>query len=446
MKDLQDAISIAIQFQKRTLNPVQALENAFEKIQHTESVYIECCEKRAYREAKAAKERWDAGQPLSIFDGIPISWKDLFNIQGYKTTAGSPVLNESELKTSDASMVATLTQQGMVNVGKTNLSEFAYSGLGLNPYFGHPKNIYDQTCVSGGSSSGAAISVGVGTVPLAMGSDTAGSIRIPAAFNGLVGYRSSYTRYAKDGVFELAKTLDTLGPLALTVRDCKALDNLLLGKKSFDIPQVQVKPQQLSFVVDERVFSHPQTCEDVKNNFAQSVEKLKEQGCLVEYRPIDAFQQSLDLVDDGLWLGAAEAFTLHEKLLDSSDAEKMDQYIRARLETARHFPASKQIKLYFLKQQLQQKIRAELDGSLLLTPTVMHTAPKLAPLLDSEETFFSWNKRSLRLTMPGSFLDTPAITVPNGFCKQGLPTGLLISSYSGDDEAVFRAAHFFEGL
>lgn len=446
MKELQDAISIATQFQNKTLSPVQALENVFEKIQHTESVYIQCCEERAFREAKAAQARWDVGQPLSIFDGVPISWKDLFDIQGYRTTAGSPVLSESQVKASDASMVAGLTQKGMVNVGKTNLSEFAYSGLGLNPFYGHPKNIYDSTRVSGGSSSGAAISVAAGTVPLAMGSDTAGSIRIPAAFNGLVGYRSSYTRYAKDGVFELAKTLDTLGPLALTVRDCKALDNLLLGKKNFDIPQMQAKPQQLSFVVDECVFAHPQTSEDVKNNFAQSVEKLKEQGCFVEYRPIDAFQQSLDLVDSGLWLGAAEAFTLHEDLLNSSDAEKMDQYIRARLETARHLPASKQIKLYFLKQKLQQQVRTELNGSLLLTPTVMHTAPEIAPLLESEETFFDWNKRSLRLTMPGSFLDTPAITVPNGFCKQGLPTGLLISSYSGDDEAVFRAAHFFESL
>lgn len=446
MKHLQDAISIAEQFQNKTFTPVQALENAFEKIQHTESVYIQLCETRAYREAKAAQARWEAGQPLSIFDGVPISWKDLFDIQGYKTTAGSPVLNDSKIKTTDASMVATLTQKGMVNIGKTNLSEFAYSGLGLNPFFGHPKNIYDSTCVSGGSSSGAAISVGRGTVPLAMGSDTAGSIRIPAAFNGLVGYRSSYTRYAKEGIFELAKTLDTLGPLALSVRDCKALDNLLLGKNILEIPQIQTKPQQMSFVVDERVFLHPKTSEDVKKNFAQSVEKLKEQGCLVEYRPIDAFQQSLDLIDEGLWLGAAEAFTLHEDLLNSSDAEKMDQYIRSRLETARHFPASKQIKLYFLKQKLQQQLHVELNGSLLLTPTVMHTAPELAPLLESEETFFDWNKRSLRLTMPGSFLDTPAITVPNGFCKRGLPTGLLISSYSGDDEAVFRAAHFFEGL
>ncbi|WP_111895494.1 amidase [Acinetobacter sp. MB5] len=444
MHDVQDAVSFSQQFLQQRLDPVQALEHALEKANQNDSVYIRLCEERAFREAWAAKARWDAGQPLSIFDGVPISWKDLYDLQGMQTTAGSAVLANSAMKKHDAVLVNQLTQLGMVNLGKTNLSEFAYSGLGLNPFFGTPKNVYDPACIPGGSSSGAAISVGHGSVPIGMGSDTGGSVRIPAALNGLVGYRSSHGRYSKQGVFELSKTLDTLGPLTHSVRDCWVLDQLITGNNLFKMPELPTRVNAFQFVVDPRILQHEKIADAVKANFLDRIKWLKQQGCHVEYRPIDAFQQSLDLIDQGLWLGSAEAFTKHEALLDSEQAEQIDPRIRQRLERSRNFPASKQIRLYFLKQQLQQQIQQELQGCLLLTPTVMHTAPEIAPLEQDTELFFETNARTLRLTMPGSFLDMPAVTLPNGFCEKKRPTAWLISSFSGDDQRVLQAAYAIE--
>lgn len=441
-----DALALSQQFQHKQLDPVRLLEQTFEKVSHTCNVFISLCQERAFREALAAKARWDAGQPLSLLDGVPLSWKDLFDINGYRTTAGSQVLADDPTKMQDADLVLKLAQVGMVSVGKTNLSEFAYSGLGLNPYFGHPQNIYDSQCIAGGSSSGAAISVGHGCVPIGMGTDTAGSIRIPAAFNGLVGFRSSHDRYSKRGVFELSKTLDTLGPLATSVRDCIALDQSILGKNSFDLPIPQGDFKSIHFVVDVRILEHSSIQPAVKSNFEKSLAKLEQAGCHIEYRPIDAFQKSLDLVDQGLWLGAAEAFTRHETLLNSPDATKIDQRIRTRLERSRGFLASEQIKLYFLQQELKQTIQKSLNGSILLTPTVAHTAPQIQPLEENEALFFETNMRTLRLTMPGSFLDMPGITLPNGFSENSLPTAILLSSFSGDDGKLLRIAHRVEEI
>src|SRR5690606_38383182 len=129
-------------------------------------------------------------------------------------TAGSITSQSKKPALSDALLVQQLTRFGLVNVGKTNLTEFAYSGLGLNPHYGTPKNVHNSNCIPGGSSSGAAVSVGLGIVPISFGTDTAGSIRIPAAFNGLVGFKSSHNRYSKIGVFPLAHSLDSVGPIA----------------------------------------------------------------------------------------------------------------------------------------------------------------------------------------------------------------------------------------
>ncbi|WP_213014836.1 amidase family protein [Acinetobacter rathckeae] len=444
MVNIKDAVALSQCFQKTQTTPLKVLEESLSQMSSTSSVFIQSCQDRAILEAKLATARWQANSPLSLFDGIPISWKDLFDLRGYRTTAGSIVLANSELKTADATVVAHIAQKGLVSVGKTNLSEFAYSGFGLNPHFGHPKNIYDAKCISGGSSSGAALSVAHGCVPLAMGTDTGGSVRIPAALNGLVGYRSSHHRYSHQGVFELSKTLDTLGPITHSVRDCIVLDELLTGHHSLDFPQVTIPLNELTFVVDPRITDMIALDDSVQNNFQRSVDRLKMLGCRVVEKPIDAFTQAMALIQQGLWLGSAEAFTKHESLLNSPQANEIDQRIRQRMEMARHFPASKQIRLYFAQQQLMQDLPNQLKGCVLLTPTVAHTAPEIEPLEKSTELFFETNMKTLALTMPGSFLDMPAVTLPNGFCERGLPTGLLVSTYSGNDEYILSVAHAIE--
>ncbi|WP_342309063.1 amidase [Pseudomonas fluorescens] len=434
---MSDATSLAEDFASGRSDPVQALEQALDQASQSAAVFICLTAERARREAEAAAARWRAGQPLSVFDGVPLAWKDLFDVAGSITTAGAAYRRHAPAALLDAPSVGLLCRAGMVSVGKTNLSELAYSGLGLNPHFGTPHNPHgrDQPRIPGGSSSGSAVAVAAGIVPIAMGTDTAGSIRIPAALNGLVGYRSSSRRYSRDGVFPLAHTLDSLGPLTRSVRDALAIDDLLHGRTSNHRVR-SLKGQR--FVLEQGLLADVEPA--VRNNLLRGVERLKAEGALVEMRPCATFQATLALIQQQGWLGAFEAFALHETLLDSADAEQLDPRVRRRLEAARSLPASRLIHLIEARQRLQQQLIDDLDGALLITPTVAHVAPALAALEADDDLFVDTNLATLRLTMPGSLLDMPGVTLPSGHDAQGLPTGLLLSAPAGEDARLLRAA------
>ena len=434
---MSDATSMAEDFASGRSDPVQALEQALDHASRSAAVFIALTAERARREAEAAAARWRAGQPLSVFDGVPLAWKDLFDVAGSITTAGAAYRRNAPAVLLDAPSVGLLCRAGMVSVGKTNLSELAYSGLGLNPHFGTPHNPHghDQPRIPGGSSSGSAVAVAAGIVPIAMGTDTAGSIRIPAAFNGLVGYRSSSRRYSRDGVFPLAHTLDSLGPLTRSVRDALAIDDLLNGRRQTHCAR-SLKGQRL--VLEQRVLDDVQPA--VRNNLLRAVEQLNAAGALIDVRPCATFQAALELTQQQGWLGAFEAFALHEALLDSPDAARLDPRVRRRLEAARLLPASRLIQLTDARRRLQQQLVDELDGALLITPTVAHVAPALAALEADDDLFASTNLATLRLTMPGSLLDMPGVTLPSGHDALGLPTGLLLSAPTGEDARLLRAA------
>ncbi|MBY8948112.1 amidase [Pseudomonas sp. SH10-3B] len=434
---MSDATSLAEDFASGRSDPVQVLEQALDQASRSTRVFISLTAERARREAEASAARWRAGQPLSVFDGVPLAWKDLFDVAGSITTAGAAYRRHAPAALLDAPSVGLLCRAGMVSMGKTNLSELAYSGLGLNPHFGTPHNPHgtDQARIPGGSSSGSAVAVAAGIVPIAMGTDTAGSIRIPAALNGLVGYRSSSRRYSRDGVFPLAHTLDSLGPLTRSVRDALAIDDLLHGRSQRHSAR-SLKGQR--FVLEQGVLADVEPA--VRNNLLRAVERMKAQGALIDERESTAFQATLNLIKHHGWLGAFEAFALHQALLDSADAEQLDPRVRRRLEAARALPASQLIHLTEARRRLQQQLLDELDGAILITPTVAHVAPALAPLEADDELFVNTNLATLRLTMPGSLLDMPGVSLPSGVDALGLPTGLLLSAPSGEDARLLRAA------
>ncbi len=438
-----DATSMAEAFASGRSDPVQALEQALEQASRSASVFISLTTERARREAEASAARWRAGQPLSVFDGVPLAWKDLYDVAGSITTAGAAYRRNAPAALLDAPSVGLLCRAGMVSVGKTNLSELAYSGLGLNPHFGTPHNPHgtDQPRIPGGSSSGSAVAVAAGIVPIAMGTDTAGSIRIPAALNGLVGYRSSSRRYSRDGVFPLAHSLDSLGPLSHSVRDALAIDDLLHGRRQSHISR-SLKGQRL--VLEQGALEDLEPA--VRNNLLRAVDQLKAAGALVELRPCATFQATLDLIKHHGWLGSFEAFALHQALLDSPDAQQLDPRVRRRLEAARNLPASQLLYLTDARRRLQQQLIDDLDGALLITPTVAHVAPALAALEADADLFASTNLATLRLTMPGSLLDMPGVNLPSGRDAQGLPTGLLLSAPTGEDARLLRAALSVESV
>ncbi|UZE88706.1 amidase [Pseudomonas viciae] len=441
IRPVADALAMAEAFASGRSDPVQALEKVLAKTADVDDVFISLCSARALREAHASAARWKAGQPASALDGVPIAWKDLFDVAGSPTTAGAAVRRDISPALLDANVVGLLARAGMVSVGKTNLSEFAYSGLGLNPHFGTPRNPVglDQPRIPGGSSSGSAVAVAAGIVPIAMGTDTAGSIRIPAAFNGLIGFRSSCRRYSREGVFPLAHTLDSVGPLTRSVRDALSIDDILLGRAK----PTSLVPRDLSgqrFWLDQAVIEDERIEPAVRDNLLRCVSVLKNHGALIDLRPSPAFQAALGLIEQQGWLGAPEAFALHQSLLDSDAAARLDPRVRRRLEAARAFPASQLVNLYGARKRLQQQITDELDGAFLITPSVAHVAPPLAPLEADDELFMQTNLATLRLTMPGSLLDMPGVSLPSGCDALGLPTGMLISAPPGEDSRLLRAA------
>jgi len=421
-------------------------------------IYARLTPERARDEALAAATRAKDGRRRGPLDGVPISWKDLFDVRGTPTTAASALLRSAPPAPADAPVVARAAAAGMVCLGKTNLSEFAYSGLGLNPGFGTPANprLGGRARAPGGSSSGAALAVVQGCGPLAMGTDTAGSVRIPAAFNGLVGFRASRGRYPMQGVFALSPSLDTLGPLALGVADCMALDQVLRSTVPAGdaaagpaVPGPVIGLQGQVFVIDPGLLDDDRVQAQVRDAIAAGLALLQRQGARVQRRRLQSLDTVQTLTQRHGWLGAHEALATHRERLDAPEqAARMDPRVRSRLEAARHLDHGGYLQLLARRQPLMELFAQELGGATLVLPTVGHPAPLLQPLLEDDALFAQTNLATLRLTMPGSFLDAPAVALPCGaLCLQGpgasterLPIGLQLMRPQGDDDRLLRIA------
>src|SRR5215207_4203818 len=244
-----DALAIGRRLADRDADPTALVEESLERAGALASAFTALTAARARREAAASAARLRAGAPNGPLDGVPVAWKDLIDVAGVPTTAASALRRDAPPATADAPVVARLTAAGMVCIGKTNLSELAYSGLGLNPHFGTPPNprAGGAPLAPGGSSSGSAVAVAAGVVPCAIGTDTSGSIRVPAAFCGIAGFKPTSTRIDRTGVLALAPSMDSVGPLAHTVADLIVLDAALRGA----VPAVQPEQPPLPLVVPE---------------------------------------------------------------------------------------------------------------------------------------------------------------------------------------------------
>jgi aspartyl-tRNA(Asn)/glutamyl-tRNA(Gln) amidotransferase subunit A len=389
---------------------------------------------RALTEAEASVRRAREGRARGPLDGVPIAWKDLFDLAGLPTTAGSRILENAAPALQDAPVVARLRDAGMVCVGRVNMTEFAYSGIGLNPHFGTPHNPHgsDEPRAPGGSSSGSAVAVARGLVPVSIGSDTGGSVRIPAAFNGIVGYKSSGGRYRMDGIFPLSRTLDTLGVLARSVTDAALVDAALRG-----VPVPAARPRTL---VGQRILVPRNVVFDevellVADNFEAALGRLSAAGAVVERMRLPVFDEIMALVARHGAIAAAEAYVLHRERVEGPDADAMDRRVVSRVRLG----AKMSVVDYVTLLQARQRLIAEAaslfaGGAVVAFPTVVHTAPRIADLEADDELFGRINSRTLRNTMLGNFLDWCGISVPTGTDDAGLPTALLVSAAPGADD------------
>lgn len=427
------------------MSPVEIAEAVFDAIDRhpDKSVFVSLLKDRAMSEAAAAAKRVSEGRSLGWLDGIPIAWKDLFDIKGLATTAGSTVLSRHAAATKDAAVVDLVRQSGMVAIGRTNMSEFAFSGIGINPHYGTPHNprSVDVPRVPGGSSSGSAVAVAAGLVPVAIGTDTGGSIRIPAAFNGIVGYKASRGRYSMDGVFPLAKSLDCLGPLCRSVQDAIWVDAAMRGATRPDV--MRNTDTKLDIVVPENgVFDGAES--GVVEAFEKALLRLEKAGARIERIRIPAFDSMTDLVKARGALITAEAFALHRERMTLAIADEIDPRVVARIRLGEKTTMADYIDILDIRRRLTQETEELLAGRLVAFPSVAHVAPAINPLPGDDELFFATNGKTLRNTGFGNFLDWCGVSIPCGTGDAGMPVGFLLSGVAGDDTKLLTTALQYE--
>jgi aspartyl-tRNA(Asn)/glutamyl-tRNA(Gln) amidotransferase subunit A len=439
------AMSIAqlsVLIQNGAADPVEVTEAVLDGIEAyaDQSIFTVLLPDRALDEARASSARLKDGRSRGLLDGIPVAWKDLFDIEGRATTAGSKVLRNDPVAEADATVVSALSHAGMVAVGCTNMSEFAFSGLGINPHYGTPHNprSKDVPRIPGGSSSGAGVVVAAGLVPVAMGTDTGGSVRIPAAFNGIVGYKATRGRYPMDGVFPLAKSLDSLGPLCRTVQDTIWIDAAMRGLTA--APAIAASPiRGLDVVIpDNVVFDGAEA--GVISAFEQSVEWLIAEGASVSRITIPAFDEILALMAKHGTLVTAEAFALHRERLGGAAADEMDRRVVMRTRLGETITVTDYLAILNARERLISDVERLVGESFIAFPSVAHVAPPIAPLEASDDLFVATNGKTLRNTMLGNFLDWCGVSIPCGTGDADMPVGFLLSAVGGRDEALLGAA------
>lgn len=433
---------LSVLLQSGHLDPRALVEETLDAVggEDDQAIFVELTAARAMSEAEAAAKRIGEGRSCGVLDGIPVAWKDLFDLEGMATTAGSTVLANDKPASRDADVVTALKQAGMICIGRTNMSEFAFSGLGINPHYGTPRNpaSTDGHRLPGGSSSGAGVAVAAGLVPVAIGTDTGGSVRIPAAFNGVVGYKASRGRYSMRGVYPLAKSLDSLGPLTRTVQDAVWVDAAMRGEAAADLTRAPLSG--LSLVVPETVFFDG--IEDgVAAAFEQAVERLVRAGASVRRQAFPIFSELFDLIREKGALVTAEAFALHKTRLEGADAARMDPRVVARAGLGANISMPDYIAIIEARERMTAAFSGMIGRQeLLVSPTLPHVAAQVAPLLESDDAFFAMNAKTLRNTQIGNFFDLCGVSVPCGTGDAGMPVGLLLSGLHGTDDHVLSVA------
>lgn len=436
----QTAKTLAQDLRAGRRDPLDLVAEVFDRIAaHGDAaLFIRQTRDRAEAEARAARERLRAGNPASPLDGVPLAWKDLFDLKGTVTTAGSDVLRTAAPAEQDAALVRAGMRAGMVTVGTVNMTEFAYSGIGLNPHHGTPRNPRDKAVhrSPGGSSSGSGAVVAAGIVPISIGTDTGGSIRIPAAFNGVVGYKTSTGHHPMAGVFPLSRTLDTLGPLANTVEDCVLVDAALRGLAAPEV--VAADAAGLDFVIPDAVmFDDLEPA--VAAAFDATVARIVATGARVRRIALPQLRETVEVITRHGPLASAEAMDVHFDRLNGPDAARIDPRVVRRIRMADRMTAVDLIRLHDHRRRLIAAVDEVLGDALLICPTTPSVAMPIAPLEADVEVFFHHNFRTLRHTALGNFLDWCGLAIPNGADADGMPTSLMICGRHGRDHALLAA-------
>ncbi len=434
---------------KYFLERIAALDdslNAFQRL----------CPESALEQARVADEaRHSGGQEPGLLHGIPYAVKDLFNVSGLPTTAGAKLL-EDNIAAEDSTAVRQLSRAGMILLGKTNTVQFAFSGVGINHDHGTPWNPWSREHhLPGGSSSGSGVAVAAGMVPMALGTDTGGSVRVPAALCGTVGLKATVGRISRAGVYPLSWTFDSVGCLTRTVEDAAVIyqyiqgpdinDESTLGIPTHDVMQdlkVGVKGMHLAFA--ESVFQ-----EDLDPGVEKAVREcgrvFEELGARVSSIEFGEARDALAL-NPGIVTIASEGYTLNKKLLEEK-FDELDPVVANRMILGKDVAAGTYLENGYKARQLRAAAGNTLkDIDALLVPTTPLPALPVSEVDTDFENYFNRNALYLRNTCIGNVLNMCGLSLPCGFTTEGLPIGLLIYGKSFQEHVILRAGYAFQQI
>jgi len=436
-----------------TLSPVEETKACLERIEglgRRLNSFITVLGESAMRAAEESERRHRARSPLGPLDGVPIAVKDVFYIRGVRCTAGSKILTDN-VADYDGHAIRSLKEQGAVLVGTTNMHEFAAGVTSDNPHFGPVRNPWDRERVAGGSSGGSAVAVATGMAAGALGTDTAGSVRIPAALCGIIGFKPTYGVVSRLGVIPLAASLDTVGVLARTAWDAAALLQAIAGHDKSDMTTVDAPSKNYIGSLSDsfsgarigvvRQYFHDDVDPRVEDNFAGFCSRLREMGCTIGEADLGPVQE---VYDKWLVIRRAEATAFHQRWLDSAP-ELYGADVRRLLELGRDIRAVDYVNAINSRPATIERFSQAMGGfDFLVAPTTSIPAPKLgqtATTIDGKEV--SVYSALNRLTLPFNYVGFPAASIPSGLVD-GLPLGVQVIGGLFEDAAVLRIAQAYE--
>ena len=438
------------------LSPVALTETFLDRIERLDDqlgAFTVVCAERALAQARAARTQIEAGIDLGPLHGIPYAAKDLFDVRGLPTTAGTRLLADN-IAAADATVVARLARAGMILVGKTVTVQFAYGGAGINHDHGTPHNPWHRVPhLPGGSSSGSAVAVAAGLAPMALGSDTGGSVRIPAALCGITGLKTTVGQVSRAGVYPLSESLDSVGPLTRDVEDAALVYRAIQGPDAAD-PTTSGRAQHdvlrdlragvagLRLAFAETVFfdgADP----DVAAAVRATGETFRGLGAQVGTMAFPAAQGALDLNPRGLVI-AAEAYSVNRHFLEAH-FDELDPVVAHRMIKGGEISAADYIATTRAWRRLRAQAMEQMrDVDALLCPTTMIAARPVAAVDAGIESYAEANLACLRNTAIGNILGLCAVSVPCGRTADGLPIGLMIYTHPFREDVALRVGHAFQ--
>lgn len=442
------------QLRRRALSPAELTRAYLDRIERQDGdllAYITVLHAEALAAAAAAEQEITRGHYRGPLHGIPIALKDLVMTRDIRTTCGSRIL-KAWIPDADATVAARLNQAGAILLGKLNMHEFAYGPTGVNPHYGTPRNPWDRTRMPGGSSSGSGVAVAAGLCAGALGTDTGGSVRIPASLCGIVGLKPTYGRVSRAGVIPLAWSLDHVGPMTRTVADAALLLQALAGRDPADPSTVDVPVPEYRRALEQDIrglrLGLP------KELFFERLDPEVRAGVLAAARSLEALGASVEEVPlpkiphaapASFAIIAAEAAAYHELYLKTRAAE-YGADVRARLTSGQFVLATQ----YLKAQRARQVIRAEVDAVLQRVDALLFpTTPIPAPPIEAGEVTVDGLTEDvrgwlIRCTRPINITGHPALSVPCGLTAGGLPIGLQLVGRYFDEATLFRIGHALE--